>query len=388
MPFSGKATYDSGATVAETYEDISDIVAMISPFATPFLDLIGDAAMPAESTIHQWIEDSLLPNSDTMGTVSVANTTVTTLAVATPGRFRANDIIKIEESDELLLVSATAATVVTVARGYGGTTAETAASGTTVVVQIIGNAVLEGADALTARFQTRTRKTNYTQIFTETVDVSGTKQAVSNVGVANEVDYQVANRVRELLILLEKSVIQSKAPASTQQGSSSVGRSMNGLVPTISTNLFTANSGQFASSGTTLNEDMLNKAMRLCWEQAGIDGKQIFVLANGLQKRRINDFIQPNRRYAPEDSKFVNNVGLYDSDFGTARIILTRWVPRDMIVFGPVDHIKVLPLSGRSFLAKPIAETGDSTRKQIIGEYTTEIRNENAFGCLKGLAVS
>jgi hypothetical protein len=41
MPFTGKATYDGGATLPELVDDVSDLVGLISPFDTPLLDAIG-----------------------------------------------------------------------------------------------------------------------------------------------------------------------------------------------------------------------------------------------------------------------------------------------------------------------------------------------------------
>ena len=41
MAFTGRATYDNDTLIAE---DVSDLVSTISPFETPLLDFIGDAA--------------------------------------------------------------------------------------------------------------------------------------------------------------------------------------------------------------------------------------------------------------------------------------------------------------------------------------------------------
>ena len=42
MPFTGKATYSAGATLPEIAEDVSDIIALVSPYETPLLDHLGD----------------------------------------------------------------------------------------------------------------------------------------------------------------------------------------------------------------------------------------------------------------------------------------------------------------------------------------------------------
>jgi hypothetical protein len=50
------------------------------------------------------------------------------------------------------------------------------------------------------------------------------------------------------------------------------------------------------------------------------------------------------------------------------------------------SRIDVMPLSGRSFHYKPLATTGDRESGLVIGEYTLEMRNENAHGIITGLA--
>jgi hypothetical protein len=42
-------------------------------------------------------------------------------------------------------------------------------------------------------------------------------------------------------------------------------------------------------------------------------------------------------------------------------------------------------LSGRSFQFKPLAQTGDAIAGQVLGEYTLEMRNENAHAVIRGL---
>ena len=73
-------------------------------------------------------------------------------------------------------------------RRHGGTPASALANA--LKLTILGNAALEGADALTARFTTRSRKQNYTQIFTAAISVSGSMQSSRAHAVADEADYQ------------------------------------------------------------------------------------------------------------------------------------------------------------------------------------------------------
>ena len=150
---------------------------------------------------------------------------LTTAAVSAIG-----DQIQVEGSEELMLVTNIDTNTLTVVRGYAGTTPENLADNQ--IINILGNAALEGADKPSVRFTNRIRCGNYTQIFTAAVEVSGTDMAASQLGLADEMDYQKQNRLRELLRDLENTVINGGQPASNPQGSDSVRRSMKGIVCT------------------------------------------------------------------------------------------------------------------------------------------------------------
>ena len=103
-------------------------------------------------------------------------------------------------------------------------------------------------------------------------------------------------------------------------------------------------------------------------------------MVGGTEKRAINKFIATNRRYTPQSDTFRDHVAVYESDFGVCRIILSRWVPTGSALLLDSSRIEVMPLGGRSFHYKPLATTGDRESGQVVGEYTLEMRNENAHG--------
>ncbi|HEV8292479.1 MAG TPA: hypothetical protein VGP94_11170, partial [Tepidisphaeraceae bacterium] len=166
MAFTGKATYGAGSGLPEVAEDVADLVSINAPFETALLDALGDATRPARSTLHEWLEDTLLPNTDSVNDTVFGNTlTDTVFDVANASRFRVGDQIQLEGSTEVMLVTAvnTGANQLTVVRGYGGSTATALANA--LPITILGNAALEGDDAAASRFTARSRKINYTQIF-------------------------------------------------------------------------------------------------------------------------------------------------------------------------------------------------------------------------------
>lgn len=388
MAFTGKSTYSAGTELPELAEDVSDIIGIVSPHETPLLDHLGDPKREAVSTVHEWIEDELVPNTDTIDQVvfSPDPESETTITVDNIGRFRVGDLVRPDGSDEVIFVNFISGDAIIVTRGYGGTAAATLTDGLTIYN--LGNAAIEGADAIDARFTNRARRQNYTQIFTSTVQVSGSMQATRAYGVSDELDYQKQERMRELLRDLENTVINGIAPVSSPTGSSGSPRTMNGITPSIATNRYQPGVGEIPAgdgSGDELNESVLNAAMRMIWEQSS--GVVDTIVVGGMQKRRINGFVSATRSYLPEDTRFQDLVSVYESDFGVARIVLSRWVAADTVLLLDSSRIEVMPLTGRSFHFKPLAATGDSLSGQVIGEYTLEFKNENAHGLINGLAI-
>ncbi len=384
MAFTGKATYSAGTTLPELAEDVSDLIGIISPYETPLLDALGDPMREATSTHHEWLEDELLPNKDAINDSTYTNPTQDTDFVVDHGsRFRVGDQIQVEGSEELMVVTAVNSNTLTVVRGYADTTPEALADNK--VINILGNAALEGGDKPSTRFTTRTRRGNYTQIFTAAVEVSGTDVAASQLGLSDEMDYQKQERLRELLRDLENTVINGGQPTSTPEGNSSVRRSMNGIIAHLSTSVFHTGDSGFPT-GNDLDEEKINYVLRKIWENSS--GNVDLIVVGGFQKRKINAFCADSRSYAASDTTFTNMISVYESDFGVCRIITTRWIPQDAILLLDSSRISVLPLAGRSFHFKPLASSGDYECGEMIGEYTLELRNEAAHGLIRDLTAS
>src|SRR3954468_16319012 len=103
MAFTGKATYAGGAGLPEVAEDVADLVAIASPHETPLLDALGDAARPARSTVHEWLEDTLLPNTDKVNDAAYTDPAADTqFVVQNANRFRVGDQIQVDGSVEVM----------------------------------------------------------------------------------------------------------------------------------------------------------------------------------------------------------------------------------------------------------------------------------------------
>jgi len=81
-----------------------------------------------------------------------------------------------------------------------------------------------------------------------------------------------------------------------------------------------------------------------------------------------------------KSKKIVATVDVYESDFGTLKVVPNRFSrARDVLVL-QMDMWALGTLPGRNMISVPLAKTGDSDRRQILAEYVLEARNEKGSG--------
>ena len=382
MAFNGLATHDQFTAIGE---DVSDIVAFLAPMETPLLDIIGASDRPATSVKHEWVEDTLNPTTDTLST-AVASTGRAAgdqvgLNVANPGRFRLGDVIQMGSGttrETLLVNSVFSANTIGAASGYGGATIVNSL-GAGSVVEIVGNAALEGEDTDEDRSVVQVRRANYTQIFKAGIKISGTALATSWITTRDKLAEQKVARLRELLVQLEKTILLGRTGVATI-GSDVNRRSMAGIVASLSTNI---------QSWGTFTESGLNNMLQLAYNQGS---RNIDLLAvPPTIKREMSQWNASRMQIvqnAPEgkarDDWFRSLVSVYESDFGVQQVVMNRWLTNTGVKALALDssRIQVVPLSGRSFAYQELSKGGDWVKGQVVGEYSLEFRNENAHAVM------
>lgn len=368
MVFSGRAIYDSGV-FNEAAEDVSDIISQISPWDTPLLDLLGDAPEPATNVLHEWLEDELNPN--TIVSSSLVDTAGTNIGVHVAGAAVGNYLqtgaqLKNKTTGEYMQITAVAANTITVSRGFGSTTAATITAGDEIFV--ISDVALEGADVTGDISRPRTRPFNYTQIFKKDVIVSGTEQAVRNLGnVDSEMDYQIEQRTKESIRDLEKAVIQGKLSGNTL-GSSSAYRTFKGIWDHLATN---------NTSMATITQSGLDDVIKLAWDQGATDLDLIVCDVNW--KRIIDNWNDTRIEVMQRDETYRRRISFFEGTFGSHQVILSRWMPSNSLMVLSSQRVNVVPLIGRSYSYVPVSRTGDAEKGMIIGEYTVEVKNEEGM---------
>lgn len=356
--------------------DISSALDKLSPTDVPLLLRIGRDSLrdPCTAVKHEWLEDTIrgTTTNDVGGTFNNTTDPVTVTITTNDGaKFRIGDILKVEQ--ELVRVTSTATSTITVSRAWGGST--NAAHGSGILITLLGPAMLQGSDLAGARSTTKSGLFNYTQIFEEEVKVSKTMQATDKYTAQNDPEYQLGAQLEIIGVNMERTLLFGRKV----QATSSVPGAMDGIQIRLSTNVYN-------KSGAALTQAMLEDAMEAIWQQGG---KPSLIVVNSTQQRRINTFLDGYREADYTDEVLGAMVRRYKTNFGMVDILLDRHFPTDEVWVLDESKIGFGPLQKRALSTvklPPLSKEYDVW--QISGEYTSETRLEAGHARIYGLATT
>lgn len=260
----------------------------------------------------------------------------------------------------------------------------TAASGT--------NKVLEGDDATTDAASVTTRLYNYRQISDKVARVTGSQEAINKAGRKSEMAFQMEARMKELKRDVETRLLGNYASA---VGNSTTEPECAGAHAWVKTNTdkasdATASAGNgtdthTAGTARALTESMVESVLATAWSNGGMPSLGIL---NAFQKRKFAAFSGNSTRTSNGDGKkVVNSVDIYIDPLGQeVRLVPCRQAPTSAVFFFDPEMVAFATL--RDFKTNDLAKTGDSERKQILVEYTLEMRNEKAHAAVYDLTTS
>lgn len=353
-------------------EDVVDEIMLLNPYQIPLITLLGLGGgqnNEATSTKHEWFEDELFETKSTVTLEATADATELTVVSVEP--FRAKQVVK--AGDELILVTAvdTNTKKLTVVRGYAST----------VKAIIKANAVLEvmfvegeeGADAREGRHKQRIPVYNVTQIFDDTVEVTGTAEAVLQHGIDDLYENEKQKKQLELALQLEKALINGIEYNNGKK------RMMKGIRSFIKTNVIDA-------ASTALTTDMINDAAQKIYEVGGFkEGGNYNILVGAHLKRVISSLYKDQIRYNQGETTRGEVVNKIITDFGEFGVQLNSNLNSDELIIMDANRSKILPLRTRNFGHTYLGKKGDYTQGMLVGEYTLEFRQEKAHARIKGL---
>jgi len=252
------------------------------------------------------------------------------------------------------------------------------------------NRVLEGDDATTDAVTATTRLSNTCQISDKVARVSGTSQAVQVAGRRNELAYQVVKKSKEMNRDMENDLLANAIEAA---GNTTNARGLGGLPTWITTNTSNGTSGSDGSLGNTARTDgtqrsftetLLKSVLKQCYDSGG-DPECIMV--GSFNKQKLSGFTgNATREVQAADNKLYAAISVYQSDFGELEVITNRFMrARDCLV---LEKRMFAVAYLRPIRMVRLAKTGDSERRQIITEFTMEVRNEASSGAVWDLTTS
>lgn len=348
-------------------ESVLDQLLLLNAYQTPLISMLGFST-PSTQVEHIWFEDSMFADESKMTTAADAD--AVELVVADTEPFRANQVVKVGE--ELILVTGVdvVAKKIAVMRGYAGTTASAIAANADIIVQFVEGS--EGADARQGRYKPRVRKSNITQIFDETVEISGTAAAVANYGIDDLYEYEKAKKLLELALQAEKAFIGGV------RYENGVVRQMGGIRSFIQTNVTNLN-------GADLTLDVLNDSLQAIYTKGGFkNGGNYEIVVPAKQKRVVGKFANTQVSLDQADRKRGTVVSTLITDFGEFNVSINDNLNADETLILDKNRIALKPLKGREFGHEYLGKKGDYFQGQIVGEYTLEFLQEAAHARIKG----
>lgn len=350
-------------------EDVSNQLLLLNPYQIPVIGLVGFGES-VYNTTHGWVEDKLSAMTDQLN--GALTNVATTVNVDDGTLFRPDQVIRIGE--ELLLVTAVSTNALTVTRGYGGTTAASALDN--ALVEILFNLQDEGADARDSKYKARVNKSNVTQIFDDTIKISGTAEAIAQYGIDDLYMYEQMKVQDRLALELENAVVNGIKFESGDR------RMMGGIRQFITTNVTDA-------AAASLTWDMVNNEMLKIYKAGGMkDATRHVLMVSPFQNTIITKLDKDLVRTTNDANGTGRNVTTITTNWGTLDIIPNINFKADEIMILDANRIAIKPLNGRSFSHEYLGKTGDNIKGQIIGEYTLEFAQEEAHARIKNLKIN
>lgn len=237
------------------------------------------------------------------------------------------------------------------------------------------NAYVEAIDASFADRTDPTRLNNVCQIVRIGFDVSDTERSVNQAGFNDRYSYEGQKALKEWKNDAEFALIRGSLAC----GNNSVARQLRGLKNSLS--LVTS------QSGVSLSETILNDRFQNVWDS----GSEVNAIYAGMYlKRKISGFTAgATKNVETTDKRLVNSVDVYQAD---AAKMVKLFAHRYVTISGDtnydlvgIDEDKIKTAYLRKPFTRELAKTGDSTKGEVVGELTLEVRHYNAGFWTKAL---
>jgi len=359
--------------------DMGTRVFAYDPPGSPMMRIITERAqsIPAKNTTVRWMEDAPVPVWFHVN-ANVTSSATSIVTTESPSGIVVGDLLKVVQTGEVVRVTAinNSTSTLTVTRGFGGTAAAITAG--TYLLNIRGGQP-EGDLSVDARATVKLERTNYTEIFKTTVEVSRTITEVDHYfGSVRDYERRKAGEAHALSI--ERALLFG-AKKEDLSGTRPI-RSAGGLDEFITTNRFACNG--------TLSESDLHDFTTTCFRYSVNPGRNRKLLvcsreissaisSFGLQKLKIND---------KASTVYGMDVTSYVTPHGTLDIVHHRLLENGYKGMGFLidpDGIFYRPLHNTQLRTNIQAPDLDGFKDEYLTEASHQFVMEQAHGVITGV---
>lgn len=241
------------------------------------------------------------------------------------------------------------------------------------------NAALEGDALSRAASSNPARKNNYCQISQRDATVSGTQRAVNPAGIKDMMAFQMAKKSLVLRKDMEAILLGNQGQ---NAGNTTTARNLRSLNAWYAGNALRNGAGAdstavtaAATDGTsadlrTFTETLLKTAISTAYTNGG---EPDLILVGPTNKQLFSAFSgRSNTRVAIGENTIQAAATMYASDFGDLKVVPSRTQrSRDVFV---IDTSKIAVSYLRAFEPQDIGRVGDADTRNLISEYTLEVR--------------
>ena len=313
----------------------------------------------------------------------------TTMPVADGSKFRPGMTLSASTGSEVMLVTAVTGNDLTVMRGFGGTTAAALLSGAVLTIDSVGRE--ENSTAENDGIFQPDSVENFFQTMDTAVEFSRRALASIQFGNTNDLAFQVAERIRQLTIQMDRALVRGRRANATIGGKlvtytgglrfflDQVGAINTNAAGALTLDRINAVNAEIVSRGGTAN------TIAVGIEQAR---KLSALVSANYSSQRLAEWTADEGSVLtlPSDLPLVGNVN---------RIVVDTNLAADELVIFDSGMISVVPMSANNAEASGAWRTLDATqngqdgeRTRIIGDFAIEVRQSKThMGRLHGLSL-
>jgi hypothetical protein len=374
-----RGTKYANLTETSIVRDVSDRIALLQPEDAPLIAFINGLKKKKVATNpkFEWFEDELADNTVTNTTTGTG--TSLTLTSGHGVRVRVGDLL-VASSGEIILITAIATDTLTVTRNYGSVAAQNLGGADNLV--IIGQAALEGDTNPAYKFTRKLVKSNYIQIFRDTVDITFTQDASESYG-GDDRTHQRKMRGMEHKRSIEQAFLLGDAVEDTS--GTQARRATGGLLSFIKTNI--------TDAGGVLTEATFETFCRTLFRYSpSVSAYTKLFLCAPVLISALNFWNKSKLLVRQDDKTFGTRLATYRSGHGDLDVT-RHWVLQDFTEFQKygfaVDAQNLVYRYLKGLDTKLWVDIQTKDKERFIDEYRThaglQLAHERTHAILKNV---